>query len=359
MKATASSRRHIRAAALAHYFEVAQSVGLNPLPLLRRAGLSRRMLVDPEQRIPLAAALQLLEESAEASGLADFGLRMAQARQLSDLGVLGLLLIHLPSLRAVLQTLIHSRQPVGSTLALAMIESGKSTVIREELIGPMVAHSRQATELALGVLYRLCAALPGQRWNPQSVNFRHAAPADIQQHRQLFNCRLKFGSEFDGIVCATADLDSPNPQADPVLAAYARRVVELPGEVADDTVTQTVRKILYVQLPLGRTSVEQAAQSLGLHVRTLQRQLSADGVAFSELINEVRRDLVLRYLSRPDRSLTWVAEQVGYGRLSSFTRWFIGQFRETPTEWRRRLRQSGELAGARTRRTLSTSKSSR
>ena len=78
-----------------------------------------------------------------------------------------------------------------------------------------------------------------------------------------------------------------------------------------------MRKVLYVQLPLGRTSIEQAAQGLGLHVRTLQRQLSADGVAFSELVNEVRRDLVL---AQPGHSLTWVAEQAGYGQLSSFTR---------------------------------------
>ena len=186
----AASRRHIRAAALAHYFEVAEAAGLNPQPLLRRAGLSRRMLVDPEQRIPLAAALQLLEESAEASGLADFGLRMAQARRLSDLGALGLLLTHLSSLRAVLQTLIHSRQLVGGTVALAMVEAGKSTVIREDRVGPAAARSRQATELVLGVLFRLCATLPGQRWNPQSVNFRHAAPADIHRHRQLFNSLL-------------------------------------------------------------------------------------------------------------------------------------------------------------------------
>ena len=341
----AHARRHTRAAALAHYFEVAEAAGLNPQPLLRRAALSRRMLLDPEQRIPLAAALQLLEESAEASGLADFGLRMAQARRLSDLGALSLLLTHLSSLRAVLQTLIHSRQLVGGTLALALVETGKSTAIREELVGPAAARSQQATELVLGVLFRLCATLPGQRWNPQSVNFRHDAPADIHRHRQLFNCRLKFGSEFNGIVCTTADLDSPNPLADPVLAAYARRLVDVPGESGEDTVAQTVRKILYVQLPLGRTSVEQAAQGLGLNVRTLQRQLSADGVAFSELVNEVRRDLVLRYLAQPGHNLTRVADLVGYGQLSSFTRWFIGQFQETPSEWRGRMRQGGVAAG--------------
>jgi len=330
---------HIRAAALAHYFEVAEAAGLNPQPLLRRASLSRRMLVDPEQRIPLSAALQLLEESAEASGLADFGLRMAQARRLSDLGALGLLLTHLSSLRAVLQTLIHSRQLVGSTLALAMVETGKSTAIREELLGPAAARSRQATELVLGVLFRLCATLPGQRWAPQSVNFRHSAPPDLHRHRQLFDCRLKFGSEFNGIVCATADLDTPNELADPVLAAYARRLFDVPGEAAEDDLAQTVRKILYVQLPLGQTSIEQAARGLGLQVRTLQRRLAADGVVFSDLVNEVRRDLVLRYLAQPGQSLARVSELVGYGQLSSFTRWFISQFKETPSAWRLRMRK--------------------
>src|SRR5262245_32894552 len=108
--ASIPARRHIRAAALAHYFEVAEAVGLNPQQPLRRAGLSRRMLVDMEQRIPLVAAVQLLEDSAEASGHADFGLRMAEARRLSDLGALSLLLTHLPNQRAVLQTLVHSRQ---------------------------------------------------------------------------------------------------------------------------------------------------------------------------------------------------------------------------------------------------------
>jgi AraC-like DNA-binding protein len=339
MTASVPARRHIRAAALAHYFEVARAVGLDPQPLLRRAGLSRRMLVDLEQRIPLAAALQLLEESAAASGHADFGLRMADARRLSDLGALSLVLTHLPNLRAVLQTLIHHRHLASGALALALVETGRTTAIREEMVETGVGPSLQAAELALGVLFRLCSTLPGLHWHPQSVHFRHAAPADIQPHRQLFHCRLKFGSDFNGIVCATADLDAPNPSADPVLAAYARRLVDAPGAIEDDAVAQTVRKSLYVQLPLGQASIDQVAQGLGLHARTLQRQLAADGEVFSGLVDEVRRELVLRYLSQPGLSLTRVAELLGYGQLSSFTRWFGVQFAMSPTEWRRTIRK--------------------
>jgi AraC-like DNA-binding protein len=50
---------------------------------------------------------------------------------------------------------------------------------------------------------------------------------------------------------------------------------------------------------------------------------------------------VLRYLAQPRQSLTRVSELVGYGQLSSFTRWFINQFRETASAWRRRMLQGG------------------
>jgi len=57
----------IRAATLTNYFEVARQLGLNPEPLLHAAGLSRSMLADPERRIPAAAAVRLLEDSARGS----------------------------------------------------------------------------------------------------------------------------------------------------------------------------------------------------------------------------------------------------------------------------------------------------
>jgi AraC-like DNA-binding protein len=63
------------------------------------------------------------------------------------------------------------------------------------------------------------------------------------------------------------------------------------------------------------------------------------------LVDEVRRDLTLRYLAQPGQSLTRVAELVGYGQLSSFTRWFSSRFQETPSEWRRRMWQGILAAG--------------
>lgn len=327
--------RLVRAAVLTNYFEVAAHLGLNPQPLLRKAGLSSRLLADPEQRIPLAAAITLLEESAHATGCETFGLRMAESRQLGDFGAVSLLLTHQPTLRHALLTIIQYRHLLNEALAIQIEEAGRTVILREDLVTDFPTPVRQGTELAIGVLFRLCAALLGAHWHPQSVNFRHAAPRDLQPHRRIFRCRTNFGAEFNGIVCPAADLDQPNPLADPAMVRYAARFVEsLPG-INEPSLTLDVRKAIYLGLPMGRATIEQVAQSLGMNVRTLQRRLDQDGASFSELINDVRRELVLRYLENSRYSLGRIAELLGYTMPSSFSRWFTAEFGMPPVQWRK------------------------
>ena len=54
----------VRAAALKGYFEVAEELRLDPLPLLRRVGLTRSMAQNLEQMLPARSVIRLLEESA-------------------------------------------------------------------------------------------------------------------------------------------------------------------------------------------------------------------------------------------------------------------------------------------------------
>jgi AraC-like DNA-binding protein len=88
-----------------------------------------------------------------------------------------------------------------------------------------------------------------------------------------------------------------------------------------------------VLLPMGRATVEQVAQKLGVNVRTLQRQLEDDGATFSQMINAVRRELAVRYVQSGQHSLGHVAELLGYSTQTSFTRWFKSEFGVAPREW--------------------------
>jgi len=332
----------LRAAALTNYFEVASQLGLNPQRLLTKVGLTRKLLADPEQRIPLAAVITLLEESARITGCNTFGLRMAQSRHVGDLGVVSLLLTHQRTLRMAVLTMMRYQHLLNESLAIHIEDAGKTVILRQEVVADFAAASRQGTELAIGVLFRMCAALLGAHWHPLGVSFTHSAPEDLQLHRRIFKCALEFDAEFNGIVCPASDLDYPNPLADPTMARYAARFIDaLPGSgvssIADD-----VRKAIYVGLPMGRATIEQVAQALGMNLRTLQRRLEESGHTFSELTNEVRRALVLRYMENPNYRLRRVAELLGYSILSSFTRWFTTQFGMAPIAWRRTRSSRGE-----------------
>jgi AraC-like DNA-binding protein len=255
---------------------------------------------------------------------------MAESRQLSDFGALSLLLTHQRTLRDVLTTLVQYLHVLNESLAVQIETSDDLVVIREEIVADIGGGTRQSNELAVGVMFRICRALLGANWKPYSVHFNHAAPKDLAVHRRLFGLTPTFASEFSGIVCAAKDLDKPNPSADPVMARYAKQFVEaMPGAASRSTV-QEVRKAIYLLLPLGRATIEQVANGLGMNPRTLQRHLGDAGEVYSDLLNGVRRDLAARYLRNSQNSLTEISAMLGFSHSSAFSRWHTTQFGQPP-----------------------------
>ncbi|RYF81589.1 MAG: AraC family transcriptional regulator [Comamonadaceae bacterium] len=333
----------VRAAALTNFVEVAQELGYDPGLALRRAGLRTQLLRQPDQMIGADRAARLLEDAARDTGCESFGLRIAARRQLSNFGVLSLLLMHQPTLRQVLLTLIEHLHLLNDRLAIQVEEVGKLVILREELVAPLVA--RQSIELAIGVLYRMCEALLGDQWQPASVSFAHAPPSSLAFHRHFFNkCRVNFDGAFNGLVCRSADLDVPNPRADPVLADYARRMIADQPHDRERVIDQEVRKAISLMLPAGRATCKSVAAGLGMSMRTLQRDLDALDLTFKQLINEVRQELARRYVANERYGLGEVAAMLGYSTHSAFTRWFGAQFGCSPDAWRARAASQADNA---------------
>jgi AraC-like DNA-binding protein len=326
----------VRAAVLSHYDEVAMRLGLNPQVMLRKVGLTPRMLASPSQLFPVESALALLEITAKESGSDTVGLQMAEARLLSDFGPISLLLTHQPSIRMALQVIAQYRHLLNESLGMHIEDVGKTTLIREEIISNYQGSTQQSTDMAIGVLMLIFRAMLGEHWRPQAIHFTHAANSDLQVHRRLFGCPLHFDSDFNGVVCLKADMDRPNARADAAMASYAQSFIEAMPKQGQRTVVQDVRRSVYLLLPMGRASVEQIASGLGVNVRTLQRRLDESGVSFSQVLNEVRSELAQRYITHTPHSMGRVAEQLGYSNLSSFTRWFTSQFGCSPSQMRER-----------------------
>jgi AraC-like DNA-binding protein len=76
------------------------------------------------------------------------------------------------------------------------------------------------------------------------------------------------------------------------------------------------------------------ARSLGMSERTLARKLADEGLNFTELLQQLRRDFALRYLSDRKLHVSKIAWLLGFQEVSAFTHAFKRWTGKTPREMR-------------------------
>jgi AraC-like DNA-binding protein len=332
----------VRSAALTHFADVAAACGLDARALVAEVGLPARCLEDPELKVSTRSITTLLDLAAARGHEPAFGLRMAESRRLSNLGLLGMLVRDEATLRSTLEALVRYIHVHNEAMAVSVEQVSNLVVIRTELVAEAGQSVRQATEIVVAVTFRVLRTFMGAAWHPRLVCFSHPPPPSLAVHRRVFGKAVEFNHEFNGIVCNAADLDAPNPGADPVMARYTRQLVEQ-AQRARTTASDRVRELVVLLLPRGHCRVERVAQHLGVDRRTVARWLADEGTSFSELVGALRRDLLGRYLAEPSHSLTQVSSLLGFSGPSAFARWHREQYGVAAS-------QRSAVSGARGRR---------
>jgi AraC-like DNA-binding protein len=195
-------------------------------------------------------------------------------------------------------------------------------------------YSRQAAELGLGVIISIFRSLLGEHWRPHEAYFSHAAPDDLEIHRRVFRCPLRFGAEYSGFACLTSDLDSPSDFSEIELKNYEKFFIENLPIVNRESVLQDARKAISLLMPSGKVDLSLVADYLKMSPRTVQRRLAEEGTTFMRIFNSVRRNNASRYLESTRHSIFAISEQLGFDSSRSFTRWFSQEFGTSPKQWR-------------------------
>lgn len=82
-------------------------------------------------------------------------------------------------------------------------------------------------------------------------------------------------------------------------------------------------------------SLAAVASALGLSVRTLQRRLSARGLTYRSVLDDVRRRLAEVELCRGERSIAEVSRSLGYSDPAHFVRAFRRWTGQPPSRYER------------------------
>ncbi len=322
-----------RSQILTGYAPLARSLGLAPEQLVASVGLELSALHDLDARIAALAFAELLERSAEAAQVDDFGLRLAESRDLGILGPLGIVIHQEPDLRAALGSLVQYLPVHNESLALRLEEQRGIAVLSLEVRSPGMARVRQVTELSVGAFFRILCRLAGAHWQPHRICFEHQAPKNVVGHQRFFQCHVAFEQDCNGIVFPAVDLDAPLAMSDAMLARYAHRYLDSMMEHQTASAGEKVRELIRVSISGGRCSTASIARGLGVDRRTVHRYLSESGESFSSVLAEVRTEMATRLL-RSRRSICSVANLVGFSGTAAFTRWFTQAFGCSPSAWR-------------------------
>ncbi|MFA7602377.1 MAG: AraC family transcriptional regulator [Novosphingobium sp.] len=319
----------IRTMTLAHYVDVARRIGVDPYALLKQSGIRADFLDEPDNLLAASAAMRLVEDTAAAARCEAFGLLLAEGATNASLGPVGLLLQVEPTVRGAVGALARYQKLCNDVLSFDLDEGSELPIIQLNM-APGFA-SRQLIETILAQTVQALRSISGDRWQPDAIHLRHAAPAHPTVHRRIFRCPVEFDAAFDGIVCAPGALEIPNPQGNADLAAHARKYLDIlsAGQKAASA-TDRVRQAINKLIGSGAITRNKVAGVLAIHPRMLQRMLEHEGTNFAVLLNECRRELAHRYITTSSKCLLEISELLGYANASSFSRWFSREFGVTP-----------------------------
>lgn len=340
----------------------AERRGVDGAELRRRSGFELTA-VGPDVRIPLSVETRLWDEASSLSGDPIFGVYAAQSLLPGTFDVLDYAVRTAPTFRESIQRVIrynrivhdvavwslHERDGIGRIEHSLIQRPGSpfrvapdNTERTQHTVGlGLVTQSRHAAEFTIASIATIGSQLCGVNIRPREVEFRHSTPSPevVTAHERFFGVRPSYGCRVNAFVLDTADLDRPILGADSALSRIIERhadaLLASRPEPAESTAAR-VRRLLAQTLAedLQQAKLSAIAPRLHMSARSLQRRLTAEGVSFDALLEDVRRELALQYLRDHEVPIAEVAFLLGYSEPSAFHRAFKRWTGVTPAQVR-------------------------
>ena len=327
----------VRVDVLRKFTELVATLGGDPHRLLAAFQLDAAILEKPHALIPYRTHVHLLERAAAELDCPDFGMRLADLQGGAKvLGPLGIAMHNARTLREAFQYCAEHVQAFSNVtrIGLETDRRAASTLMRFEILLAGLPFQRQAAEQALLLVQHNVRGLSGDQVRAREVWFAHEPLAALATYRSYFDVPVKFGRAVNGAVFADGDLDVPIADGDPQLYELATSFIEMRYPPSEPVLSARVRAVVERLLLDGDCSFALVASSLGMHVRTLQRRLRAEGECFETIKDGVRRDIALRYLSESSLPLTRITEMLGYSETSVLSRSCYRWFSASPKQLR-------------------------
>ena len=304
-----------------------EEADVDPVPLLRDAGLDPKTVRFPDALVSADSELHFVASALAASPWPDIGLRAGLRHHFALFGAWGLAMVSSPNLESAIRVGLRHMALVHTYLDWSLHGEQDRAVV--EFRVPPNLHGLDAyfIERDAAAAITLVTGLLGTRPDLLAVEFPHAEPQWSAAYRRVFDAPLAFGSDRGRMIIDARWLRRPLPQANPGTAAAANHhcAMLLERMHAAGPLAERVRnRLLRSAGPFPNQT--RLAADMHMSERTFRRRLEAEGLSFRDLRDEVRRELTESYLVDTGLTLGEIAGRVGFSDAANLShacrRWF-------------------------------------
>jgi AraC-like DNA-binding protein len=326
---------HVSITVLRQMFLYLDALDVDTDAFLVSIGIDPEFLKSPDAYIPIETYLFIEEEAARYTDDPCFGFHMGQYAEAGSWSILGYMMMNCQNLGEAFEKSARYQRIIGNLIeGNANLRFNK---IKVKLVIPPHAPEmpRHCFESTITSTVRMMRTLTGQEINPLEVTFAYPPPESIEEYERYFNCPVLFGQKENSFTIPLKVIFNPILYANPELLEYFENYAqEFLSEMDRQTeYASTVTKILLSQLDDEDLSIKKVAREMSVSVRTLQNRLKAEGVVFSDLLQDVREKLAKKYL-RENYSVEEITYLLGFSEPSVFRKSFKRWAGVTPKQYR-------------------------
>jgi len=285
-------------------------------------------------RVPIERSHEVLTRWVDLCGDESLGLKAGARMCLGAGGVLEFAMHSANSVRDSVTVASRYSRLFSDGLVPALEMDGQQAVIRldHKLRAPRVMRDfTLSTWFQNHVRVQLGEAPDLEVW------FGYSEPEDTSEHRNIFGSTpVKFGARCDGFAFDMQYLDKQLASADALLhAVHCEHLETLVAGLPDQpNLAIRVHQLVAGELRRGRPTAQAVARQLHMSQRTLVRRLEAEGTSFSAELDDLRRQLALRFVSTPNLPLSEITNLLGFSHVQAFHRAFKRWTGQTPIQYR-------------------------
>jgi AraC-like DNA-binding protein len=315
-----------------------EDYGIDPEPIFEQVHIDTGKFATPGSRIPRSKMFRLWDTATFVTGDQQFGMKLGARTEPADLYVLGCTIMASETLKGAMDRISRYAHVLATAAEEIEVREEDGMVVYVETFRDRELHfNRVGAEASIVVFFKFLGMIRRKPVRPLKAEL--VFPVETARHYldEFLQCPVTYGAEHEKFYFPRELCEERLPGYMPDILDAATRIAEQYLESLDQSKVATdVRRLLVQMLPSGNADQDTIASRLYRSTSTLQRQLSAEGTSYRDILDTTRRDLAEKYLRDGDYTQAEVAYMVGFSDQSNFARAFKrwtgvspGQFQKT------------------------------